>query len=426
MTILFTILAIMLFCLFVEVPMIVGMFLSGFAAILIFFPTMSPLIIIQQFVAGVDSFTYLAIPMFILAAEIMCSGTSANRLLRFIRSLIGHICGGVAITTVGTCTLFGAISGSAQATLVAVGKPMWGELHKMGYSDHHCIGLTVNSATIAVLIPPSILMILYAVSTGCSVADLFICGIIPGLLLFVFYSIYEYFYAKKQGAVIIRDRRASGREVWDSFKQAILPLGFPLIILGGIYTGICTPTEAAAVSVFYAFIIECFCLRTLKFKGLCKAIMSTGVTCGSIFALCAAGMVMSWVVTYANIPQALAGAIINENTTITHFLLITSIFMLITCMFMDNIPAIVVMTPILWPIAESMGVPVLQLGVIITIEAAIGAVTPPFGCNIFTACAIYDKSYTEVVKGVIVYMLIALALAMLLVFVPEIATFLVD
>lgn len=419
-----TIIAIMLICLFLEIPMTIGMFLAGFFCLLIFFPDVTPLIAMQEWAAGVSAFTYVAIPMYILAAEIMCNGTGAERLLNFIRSLVGHVRGGVAITTTGTCTLFGAISGSAMATLVAVGKPMWKELKKMGYPDKHVLGLTVNSATIAVLIPPSVLMILYAITTGCSVADLFISGVTPGLLLFALYSIFEIVYAKRHPE-IIKDKRRPLKEVGKSFKAAVWPLGFPFIILGGIYTGICTPTEAAVVSVFYAAFVECIILRTLSLKGLCNAIMSAGITCGSIFCLCAAGMVFSWVLTYASVPQTLVAFFVSIDMSQTTFLIFISIFMFITCMFMDNIPAILVLTPMFWPTAQSMGIDPVVLGIIITMQAAVGAVTPPFGCNIFTACAIFDRPYVEVVKGVVFYMLIALAVAVFLVFCPQFATFLV-
>ena len=270
---------IMLVTLFLEVPMIIGMLLAAMATLVLFFPTLDPVMVMQNLVSGVSSYVYLAIPMFILAAEIMCAGECANRLLRLCRAFVGHLPGGLAITAAATCTIFGSISGSTQATFVAVGKPMHRQLRSIGYSVPHSLGLLMSSANIALLIPPSTVMIMYCVVTGCSVSDLFMAGVIPGLILFALFAIYEAIVAKTTKKEDIQQLpRADFKEIIAALKSAILPLGFPLIILGGIYTGITTPTEAAAISVVYAIVVEMLIYRTVTVSKLMELMIETSVS----------------------------------------------------------------------------------------------------------------------------------------------------
>lgn len=413
---------IMLFALFIEIPMVIGMLIASMTALILFFPTLDPIFVMQNLVSGVSSYVYLAIPMFILAAEIMCHGQCANRLLRLCRAFIGHLPGGLAITASATCTIFGAISGSTQATFVAVGKPMHRELRSVGYSIPHSLGLLMSSANIALLIPPSTVMIMYCVVTGASVSDLFMAGILPGILLFLIFAIYEAIMAKMiKSDHIIRQPKANFHEICEALKGAILPMGFPLLILGGIYSGITTPTEAASISVIYALILEMFVYRTLSVKKLTELMISTGVSMGAILVLTAAGQVFSWILTYAGVPQALASSIITGNVGKYGVFAIISFAFFVACMFMDCFPVILILTPIFYPIAQAVGIDAIHLGVVITLLSALGCVTPPFGCNIFAAMTIFDEKFNNVVRGLLPYILLSLLLVVILILFPQIS-----
>ena len=289
--ILITLLLIMFVCMFLGLPMVVGMLLASIVAMLIFFPQIGPTMLMQQMMVGVQSFVILAIPMFILAAEIMAEGESAERLLGFIRAIVGRLPGGMAVTTIGACTLFGSCSGSTQATMVAIGRPMGKELQKAGYSKSHTIGLIMCASDIAMLIPPSIVMIMYALCTSCSVAEMFIAGVGPGLILAVLFCAWEIIQFKR--LKIEKSEKLSAKERLTALRRGILPLGFPVIILGGIYSGIFTPTEASAVAVAYTFIIEKFVYRSIKWKSIFPIAMRTGITTASIFVLLSAGQAFS-------------------------------------------------------------------------------------------------------------------------------------
>lgn len=415
----------MLFTLFMEVPMIIGMLLAAMAALVLFFPGLDSLMLMQQMVSGVSSYVYLAIPMFILAAEIMCSGQCANRLLRLCRVFVGHMYGGLALTAGGTCVIFGSISGSTQATFVAVGKPMHQELQQIGYAVPHSLGLLMSTANIALLIPPSTVMIMYAVVTGCSVSDLFMAGIIPGLLLFALFGVYEAILARtKHKNSIKRLPKANGKEIIIALKGAILPMGFPILILGGIYSGIFTPTEAAAASVFYAIVLEGFIYRTLTLKKLVNILSSTSVALGAILVLAASGQVFSWMLTFAGVPQALAANMIGAGLGRYGVFAIISLAFFVACMFMDCFPVILILTPIFYPIAAAVGIDAVHLGVVITLLSALGCVTPPFGCNIFAAITIFNEKFHHVIAGLVPYVIISLVLVGILILVPEISLFL--
>lgn len=417
--ILTTLLIIMFVCMFIGLPMVVGMLLASIIAMLVFFPSIGPVMLMQQMMVGVESFVIIAIPMFIFAAEIMAGGESAERLLGFIRAIVGKLPGGMAITTIGACTLFGSCSGSTQATMVAIGKPMSKELEKVGYSKSHTIGLVMCSSDIAMLIPPSIVMIMYALCTGASVSEMFIAGVGPGLILAVGFSLWELFYYKKNK--INHGDDLSKEERIRLLKRGILPLGFPIIILGGIYSGIFTPTEASAVAVVYTFIIEKFVYKSIKWKDIFPIATRTAVTTAAIFVLLSAGQAFSWIVSYAGIPRDIANAMTSITSSPTGLLLIIALTFLIACMFVDALPVILIMVPIFYPIIHAAGVDTIQFGMIVTMLAAIGCETPPFGCNLFTAAAIYDEPFTTIVKGVVPYEAIEIIVTLLMIFVPQVA-----
>lgn len=405
-------------------PMYIAMILAPLAVILSYFPNLNPLLATQQLIAGVSPIVLLAVPMFIFAADIMSAGQTSNRLLDFVDTFVGHIHGGMAITTAATCTIFGAISGSTQATVVAIGKPMRARLIEGGYEDEDTTALIISSSIIALLIPPSISMIMYCVVTGASVGDLFIAGVIPGLMMLLFFAVYNFFRAKKKQ--IPRTPKMNFKDRSRAFKKAIGPLGFPVIIFAGIYSGVFSPTEAAAMGVLYATILEVFIFKSIRFRDFQSIALSTAVVTTAVFVLVGAGSLFSWAISYARIPQILTEAVLGVDPSALKILLTVTIFFYIAGMFVDSIVAIVILTPIFFPLAMAAGIHPIHLGIIVTLQAAIASISPPFGCNIFTACAIFDIPFLKVVRRLPAYLIMLVIISVMIIFIPEISLFLVQ
>lgn len=405
-------------------PMLMSMIVAPILTLLVFFPNVDPLLMIQQLVNGVSVFVLIAVPMFIFAADIMTAGHTANRLIDLVRAFFGHIHGGLAITVAGACTLFGAMSGSTQATVVAIGKPTRNNMLKLGYKEEDVTGLIISSANIALLIPPSVVMIMYCVVTGVSVGEMFIAGVGPGLLIFASFALWSYFSAKKKN--IPRSEKTTWAEKAQAIKKGILPMGFPALIVGGIYSGLFSPTEAAAASVLYAIILEMIIYRTVSLKDLGQIALSTGAVTATVFILVAGGQALSWVITFAKVPQMLTSALLGPNPSATMILGLVTLFFFIGCMFVDQLVVIVVLAPIFYPVAVKAGIDPIHLGIIVSLQAAIGSITPPFGCNIFTASAIFDQSFTKVIKGLPPYLVILGVISIIMIFVPEVALFFRD
>ncbi len=362
--------------------------------------------------------------MFILAADIMTYGETASRLVDFVRDIIGHVRGGMAITTSITCTLFGAVSGSTQATVVAIGGTMRPYLLEDGYDDSFTTALIINSSDIALLIPPSIGMIVYGVVSGTSIGELFIAGVGPGIMIMILFTIYCSFYARRHD-IPARDKSSWG-ERWSSFKKALLAFGFPIIIIGGIYTGIFSPTEASAASVLYAFIIEFFIYRNVSLPEFRDIALSAGMITAVVFILVGVGNSFSWLVSFAQIPQLVLPPIIGTDPTQTWVLFIIAVAFFIGCMFVDPIVVIMVLTPIFQPYVRMLGIDPVLVGTVVTLQAAIGSATPPFGCDIFTAIAVFRRPYLQVIKKTPVFIAILLFASAMLIFFPQIALFLRD
>ncbi|MGO4888965.1 TRAP transporter large permease [Anaerobacillus sp. MEB173] len=416
-----TLLAIMVILLVLGLPMMIPLIVAPLVVIILFFPNIGPAVMVQQMIEGISAYVLLAVPLFIFAADIMSTGKTSKRLLDFVGAFIGHIRGGYAITTAAACTLFGSISGSTQATVVAIGKPMRQRLLSVGYKDSSAIALIINASDVALLIPPSIGMIMYALVTGTSLGELFIAGIGPGILIFLFFAIYSYFYASMKKIPLAE------KISWpDRFKityKALLPLGFPVIIVGGIYSGMFTPTEAAGISVLYALILEVIIYRTITMKQIPRIALSTGLVTAAVFILVAGGQAFSWVISYARVPQMISAAVLGTDPSALYVLFIVAIFFFIGCMFVDPIVVILILTPIFYPPAMAAGVDPVHLGVIITFQAALGSATPPFGVDIFTASAVFNRSYLDVIKGTPPYIVMLLIISVLVIFFEEISLF---
>ncbi|UWR33476.1 TRAP transporter large permease [Sulfitobacter sp. W027] len=403
------------------IPLIVGAFV-GFYSLFGGFGQLETMV--QQMMAGIRPASLIAVPMFIFAADIMTRGQSAGRLIDMVMSFVGHMKGGLAVATAAACTMFGAVSGSTQATVVAVGSPLRPRMLKAGYKDSFVLALIVNSSDIAFLIPPSIGMIIYGVVSNTSIAELFIAGIGPGLLILALFSVYSVIYAYRHN--VPTEEKATWGERARAVQQALWPLGFPAIIIGGIYGGVFSPTEAAAACVLYAIFLEMIVFREIDFAGIYETAKSTGLITAVVFILVAAGAAFSWVISFAQIPQAVLTGIGIDSMGPIGVLFVISIAFFIGCMFVDPIVVILVFVPIFAPVVESVGLDPVLVGTVITLQVAIGSATPPFGCDIFTAIAVFKRPYMEVIRGTPPFIIMLLSVSVALIFFPQIALFLRD
>lgn len=405
-------------------PMMMPLIAATVLAFVFYLPDLSLQVAIQQMIGGVKPAALIAVPMFILAADIITRGHSADRLVDVVMRFMGHIRGGLAMSVTSACALFGAVCGSTQATVVAVGGAMRPRMLKAGYQDSFAIALIINAADLAYLIPPSIGMIIYGVISGTSISELFIAGLGPAFLIILAFSGYCYYYAKKHNIPV--EPKASWRERFTALRLAIWPMGFPFIVVGGIYGGIFSPTEAAAVCVFYALILEAFVFRSIKAKDVLDIALSTGAITSVVFILIAAGAAFSWTLSYAQIPQQIIAAIGLEGASPLMTLVAINIAFFVGCMFVDSIVVILILVPIFAPLVKAAGLDPVLVGVFITLQVAIGAATPPFGCNIFTAIAVFKRPFVDVIRGVSPFLLILFVITVMLAFFPQIALLLRD
>jgi tripartite ATP-independent transporter DctM subunit len=406
-------------------PMMVPLTAAALALMVGFFGSLEPQLLIQQMIGGVKPPVLVAVPMFIFAADIMTKGHTADRLLDLVSRFVGHLRGGLSITTAVSCTLFGAVSGSTQATVVAMGGPLRPKLLKAGYADSFSIGLIINSSDIALLIPPSIGMIIYGVVSGTSVAELFIAGVGPGLMVLAMFATYCYVYSRIKG--VPTEERSTWPVRLRALRRAILPMGFPVIIIGGIYSGTFSPTEAAAVSVLYALILEVGVYRAVNIREVPSIALSTGLITAVVFILVAAGAAFSWMISFAQIPNMLLGDVVASAADQPLMVLaLIAVAYFVGCMFVDPIVVILILTPIFTPVIQASGVDPVHVGTIVTLQAAIGSATPPFGCDIFTAMAIFRRPYLETIRGTPPFILMLLLATVLLISFPQIALFLRD
>lgn len=420
------ILGLMVVLLFLGYPMKVPLVAAALVTLVVFFPGADPTVVIQQMIGGIKPAALIAVPMFIFAADIMTRGQAADRLLGLIMAFVGHVRGGLPITSAVSCTLFGAISGSTQATVAAIGGPIRPKLLQAGYPDSFATALIINASDIALLIPPSIGMIVYGVVSGTSIGELFIAGIGPGLLILVLFSLYSYAATIRFG--IPKLPATPWPERLTALRKALLPLGFPVIIIGGIYAGIFSPTEAAAVSVLYALILEVVVFKELTLREIPDIALSTGLVTAVVFILVAAGTAFSWVISFAELPSALINDFLGLGAGSGYWTIMGTIAVayFIGCMFVDPIVVILILTPIFHPVAAGAGIDPVLVGVVVTTQVAIGSATPPFGCDIFTAVAIFRRPYLDVIRGTPPFIVILLVAAALTIAFPDVALFLRD
>lgn len=370
-----------------------------------------------------DSFPLMAIPLFILAGALMESGGLSKRLIGFADSLVGHLPGGLTIVTVLSCMFFGAISGSAAATVATIGVIMVPSMIERGYDKGFSYALIATAGCLGVIIPPSITMVTYGVATNASIPTLFIGGFGPGIIVGGCLIAYSVFYSIKHGYVG-NGQKFSIKRVGKEFVNAIGALMVPIIILGGIYGGFFTPTEAAVIAVFYGLIVGAFVYKELKFKNILDSLVSSAVTTSTIMLIVGAATVLARVLTLEQIPLAISEFItgITDNKYVV-LLIINCVLLVVGCV-MDSTPAILILAPILYPIAAQYGVDIIHFGLIMTLNVCIGFMTPPVGLNLFVASSIGDIKFSTLVKNIWPYLIVMLVALILTTYIEPIAMFL--
>lgn len=358
-----------------------------------------PIMVTQCAVAGLDSFTLMAIPFFMLAGNFMRYGGISRRLLNLADNIVGFFTGGLGAITTVTAMFFAAISGSGPATVSAIGSFMIPEMESKGYDKGYATALSAAAGTIGVIIPPSIPFVIYGVATETSIGDLFKAGFIPGILLGVAFLVYNYFVAKKNGW-IGNGRRFNFRALWVSFKEAFWALLSPVIILGGIYSGYFTPTEAAAVSCVYTFIIGTFVYKEIRWQEFKDCMMDTIVVAGATTFAVGMATSFSYILTLEQIPVIVSSFVLSLTENKILILLVINLFLMVVGMFMDNICSCTILAPILLPVVASYGVEPVHFGIFMSMNLAIGFITPPYGANLFVGSAIGKIPFQRIVKWI--------------------------
>jgi C4-dicarboxylate transporter DctM subunit len=371
-----------------------------------------------------ELYTLLSIPFFILGGSFMTTGGVARRMIRFANACIGHLRGGLAMASVLACMLFAAVSGSSPATVVAVGAIVIAGMVKAGYSKEFAAGVICNAGTLGILSPPSIVMVVYAAATETSVGKLFMDGVIPGIVLGL--MLIMAIYVRARILDIPRQPRASIMEVLKSGRDSLWGLLLIVIILGGIYGGIFTPTEAAAVAAVYAFIIAIYVYRDIKLTQVPKVLLDAGKVTVMLMFIVANALLFAHVLTTERIPQQIAEVIIGWGMPAWQFLIVVNILLLIAGMFMEPTGIILIMAPILFPIATRLGIDPVHLGIIMVVNLEIGMVTPPIGLNLFVTAGITKMSIMAVARAALPWTTVLVVFLILITYVPAITLFLPD
>lgn len=378
-------------------------------------------LMVQRMFTGIDSFPLMAIPFFMLAGELMFSGGMLTRLFKFADALVGHIRGGLGHVNIVASMLFAGITGSALADTAALGSMEIPMMVEGGYDVDYSAAITAASSVVGPVIPPSIPLVIYAVAAGnVSIAGLFLAGAIPGILIGVAMMVYNYIVALKRNYPR-RETRITVMEFIRIFRRAILVLMMPIIILGGILSGIFTPTEASAVAVAYAVIVGFFVTHELDFKGLARALLNSGIGSGVVLVVVGMSSIVSWILATQQVPQIAANFFLSLTDNPFVYLLCVNVLLLFLGCFMDPTPAIILVTPILTPIAIALGIHPLHFGLVVVINLIIGLATPPVGLCLFITCGIAKISLERISRAVLPFVLVQVATLLLVTYVPSIS-----
>ncbi len=409
------------FLLLWNTPIAVGL---GMASLITIYLIDAPIAVFPTTMyAATAKFALLAIPFFILAGVVMEAAGVSSRLIKFANVCVGHITGGLAIVGVITCCFFAAISGSGPATVAALGAILIPAMVDAGYDKGFSSALMANAGAIGIIIPPSIAFVVYGVIAEVSIGKLFMAGVVPGLLVGAALCVVSYIYSKKRGYGG-NGKRASGTEIWAAFKDAAWGLMTPVIILGGIYGGIFTPTEAAGVAAVYGLFVGFFVYKELNMVKLKKLLIDSSVGSAVVMLIVSSASLFAWLITTEGAAQAASAAMMEFSKERWVILLIINIIVLIAGCFLDAISIFYILLPIFLPIMKMLNVDPILFGVILTVNVAIGQITPPVGVNLYVACNIADLSLTEISKSIMPFLIASLAALVLITFIPAISLWL--
>ncbi len=412
-----TLLFIMLLVLIaINVPIAIALGLAA-VTVLIVGGGMPLIVLPQKMFAALDSFPLMAAPFFILAGKLMEHGGISERLIEFAKSLVGQFKGGLAHVSIVACVFFAAISGSATATTAAIGSILIPSMVKAGYDRNFATAIQAAGGTTGIIIPPSVPLVLYGVAASVSVSDLFVAGIIPGIMIGFSLMVVAYIVSTVKGYGKDAEK-TNMKRIFRKLREALLALLMPVIILGGIYGGFFTPTEASVVAVVYGFIIGTFVYKQISLKKLREILVSSSVTTSVILFIIATAALFGMLLTREHVPQDIAGMFLEANLSPIMILLLLNLFLLVVGTFMETIAAIIILTPILLPVATSIGVDPVHFGIIMITNLAIGLITPPVGVALFVGAQVGNARYEGVVKAVVPFLIMMIVDVLLITFIP--------
>lgn len=405
----------------IGIPVAVSLGVAA-AVYIVGFVDLPPIIIVQQMISGIDKFTLLAIPFFMMAGSLMEQGGISARIVDFAKKLLGPIPGGLALVVVLASMIFAAMTGAGAATVAAIGAILFPQMVKENYDPDFTCALLATAGIFGPLIPPSILMVLYGVATDVSVGDMLMGGVIPGIIMGIVVAVTAILMCKKNG--IKAGRKYSLNEIIKSFFKAFWALMTPIIILGGIYSGIFSPTEAAAVATLYSLIIGLFVYKELKFKSLFNILFTSMKTTAGVLLIVATTQAFGWVLTKEQIPQLIAEWFTLLSSSPMIFLFAVAILLLIAGCFLDPVPAVMIFAPILYPTSKAFQIDPVHFGVVMVVSLCIGLITPPVGMNLFVASSVGNSPVHKIVKHIIPFIIATLIGLVIIILVPGISTFL--
>jgi C4-dicarboxylate transporter DctM subunit len=398
-------------------PVAIGLGLASLLTIFFFSQDSLASMSIKLFETS-EHYTLLAIPFFVLAGNLMSTGGVARRMVTFAIAAVGHMRGGLAIASILACMLFAAVSGSSPATVVAIGSIVIAGMVKNGYTKEFAAGVICNAGPLGILIPPSIVMVVYAAVTEVSVGRLFMAGVVPGILLGLMLMLAVWWRAGK--LQLTPPAKAPLREVLRSFRESMWGLALLVIIMGGIYGGIFTPTEAAAVSAVYALVVAVFIYRDLGFKDLPQVFLESSKTTVMLMFIVANALLFAHVLTTERIPQTIAESILAVGMSPWMFLIVVNVLLLVAGAFMEPTGVILILAPILFPIATQLGIDPIHLGVIMVVNMEIGMVTPPVGLNLFVTSGVTKMSLMQVSRAALPWLSVLLVFLVMITYIPAI------
>ncbi len=405
------------------VPVHISLFFTGVLGFVLFAPQPQTLMLVQSFFKSMDNFSLVVVLFFILCGNIMTAGSIVERLIKVVNTLVSWLPGGLGMAGCLGCGLFGAISGSTVATVVALGGFMIPALIKNGYDEKYTIGLMTTSPNLGIIIPPSISMILYCMITNVSLQGLFLTGFIPGILIMASTCIYTYCIFCKSTAVL-RMPVPNLREVLEVFKEGFWSLMLPVIIFAGTFSGAFTANEAAVVACMYAFIVELFIHKTMKFKDVKKVVVGSAVTSATLLIIVAGATCFGRYLTFENVPGKIAEAVVDNIQSPVVFLLVINLFFLVVGMFLDVISATLIIGPVVIPLLPTFGIDFMHFGLLMTVNLAIGYCTPPVGVSMYIVGAMANRNIIYVTKAVIPFLAIQIGVLFLMTYWPDLVLWL--